>query len=164
MTVRRALLTGSFDPVTSGHEDLLLRASRLFDEVYAVILANTEKAGGAFSPTDRLALLEDTVSALPVDNVKALLWGGLTSDIARQVGARYLVRGARNASDFDYEYSLSLIMKRFDPALETVILPADPAKSMISSTYVRDLLKYGCPLGDAVPGAVREKMAELYRR
>ena len=61
------------------------------------------------------------------------------------------------------KYDLAGIMKRFDPAFETIILPTDPSLSMISSTYVRDLLKYGCELGDAVPEACREMMKELYK-
>jgi len=160
--MRNAIITGSFDPVTSGHTDLILRASCIFDNVYAVILANTEKAGGAFRPTDRLAMLEAAVAALPCTNAHAVLYGGLTSDIAKELGAKFIVRGARSAADFDYEANLSLIMKRFDPELETIVLPTSPALSAISSTYVRDLLKYGCDLGDAVPDVCREMMTALY--
>lgn len=162
--MKNALITGSFDPVTSGHIDLITRAANLFDHVYVVILANTEKAGGAFRPSDRLALLETAVHALPCRNVSALLYGGLTSDIARDLGAKFIVRGARSATDFDYEANLSLIMKRFDPELETIVLPTSPHLSAISSTYVRDLLKYGCDLGDAVPDSIRGSMREIYNR
>ena len=162
--MKTAIITGSFDPITSGHVDLILRSSKMFDRVYLVIVFNTEKSGGAFSPEDRLTLAKMAIDSLPVNNVEALLHSGLTSDIARDLGAKFIVRGARNASDFDYEYDLSLIMKRFDPELETVILPADPTKTMISSTYVRDLLKYGCELGDAVPEGCREEMVRLYKR
>jgi len=162
--MKTAIITGSFNPITSGHVDLILRSSKMFDRVYLVIVFNTEKSGGAFSPEDRLTLAKMAIDSLPVNNVEALLHSGLTSDIARDLGAKFIVRGARNASDFDYEYDLSLIMKRFDPELETVILPADPTKTMISSTYVRDLLKYGCELGDAVPEGCREEMVRLYKR
>ncbi|MBQ8370426.1 MAG: pantetheine-phosphate adenylyltransferase [Clostridia bacterium] len=158
----RAIITGSFDPVTSGHENLIRRASPLFEEVTVVILANTEKKSGLFDPADRLAMVQACIDATGLTNVKAILYGGLTSDAAHELGADYIIRGARNATDFDYEYNLSLIMKRFDPAFETIILPTDPTLSMISSTYVRDLLKYGCELGDAVPEACREMMRELY--
>ncbi len=161
--MRHAILTGSFDPVTAGHEDLILRAASLFDQVTVAILANTEKAGGAFSPGDRLHLMEMTLAALPCRNVTAVVYGGLTSDLAHETGARFIVRGARSAIDFDYEYELSLIMKRFDPDLETVILPAAPSLSMISSTYVRDLLRYDCDLAGAVPESCREEMLRLYR-
>jgi len=162
--MKTAIITGSFNPITSGHVDLILRSSKMFDRVYLVIVFNTEKSGGAFSPEDRLTLAKMAIDSLPVNNVEALLHSGLTSDIARDLGAKFIVRGARNASDFDYEYNLSLIMKRFDLELETVILPADPTKTMISSTYVRDLLKYGCELGDAVPEGCREEMVRLYKR
>ena len=162
--MKTAIITGSFDPITRGHEDLILRASKMFDKVYVVIVFNTEKSGGAFSPDDRLTIAKAAISALPVDNVEAVLHSGLTSDIARELGAKFIIRGARNASDFDYEYNLSLIMKRFDPTLETVILPAAPELTMISSTYVRDLLKYGCELGDAVPDGCRREIVELYKK
>ena len=130
--MKTAIITGSFDPITRGHEDLILRASKMFDKVYVVIVFNTEKSGGAFSPEDRLTIAKAAISALPVDNVEAVLHSGLTSDIARELGAKFIIRGARNASDFDYEYNLSLIMKRFDPTLETVILPAAPELTMIN--------------------------------
>lgn len=159
-----AIITGSFDPITAGHTDLILRAAKMFERVYVVIVFNTEKAGGAFSPEDRLTLAKLAIENMPVNNVEAVLHSGLTSDIAHELGAKVIVRGARNASDFDYEYNLSLIMKRFDPELETVILPASPAISMISSTYVRDLLKYGCELGNAVPEGCKEAMIQLYKR
>lgn len=162
--MRNAIITGSFDPVTSGHADLITRAARIFDKVYVVILANTEKADGAFHPNDRLKLVEAAIGSLHCDNVSAVLYGGLTSDIARQLEAKFIVRGARSSTDFDYEVNISLIMKRFDPELETIILPTSPETSAISSTYVRDLLKYGCDLGDAVPDACREMMREIYEK
>ena len=70
--MKNAIITGSFDPVTSGHTDLILRASQIFDNVYAVILANTEKAGGAFHPKDRLALLERAIADLPCRNASVI--------------------------------------------------------------------------------------------
>jgi len=100
---------------------------------------------------------------MPVENADAILFDGLTSDAAHEIGAKFIVRGARCASDFDYEYNLSLIMKRFDSEFETVILPTTPSLMEISSTYVRDLLKYGCDLGDAVPASCRDRMQEIYK-
>lgn len=161
-TMRNAIITGSFDPVTTGHTDLFLRAARLFDTVTVVILANTEKSTGVFCPADRLRLVQAAIGELPVSNLRAAVYGGLTSEIARDLGATFIVRGARCASDFDYEANLAQIMKRFDPELETVILPTDPTLSMISSTYVRDLLKYGCDLAGSVPPACLPLMEELY--
>ncbi len=162
--MRTAIITGSFDPITSGHADLITRAAKIFDKVYVVIVANTEKANGAFHPTDRLTFVQKTIEALPCDNVSAVLYGGLTVDIAHELGAKFIVRGARSATDFDYETHIALIMKRFDPELETIILPTSPETSAISSTYVRDLLKYNCELGDAVPDACRDLIKEIYNK
>ena len=160
--MRRAVITGSFDPVTAGHEDLIRRAAAMFDAVTVVVLANAEKPSGAFHPDDRLRFVEETVRELP--NADAVVFGGLTSEAMERIGAKYIVRGARSGSDFDYEYDLAQIMKRFDPEIETVILPSRPELSMISSTYVRELLKYGSPLGDAVPAACREDMLAVWKR
>ena len=163
MRKRTAIVTGSFDPVTSGHENLFRRAAEIFDEVYAVIVFNTEKKEGMFSPAERLQFLRKTIEGIKADNLHAALHIGLTSDAAHELNAEYIVRGARNSSDFDYEYDLSLIMKRFDKNLETIIIPTDPRLSMISSTYVRDLLKYGCDLDGAAPDSIKDIMISTYR-
>ena len=153
------MITGSFDPVTSGHLDLVRRSAAMFDEVWVVILANTEKKSGLFTPDERLELVQSAIAEVP--NARAMVYGGLTSDAAEQLGASVIVRGARSASDYDYEYTLSLIMKRFAPHIETIILPTAPEYAAISSTYVRDLLKFGCDLGDAVPDGCRARMLKL---
>ena len=85
-----------------------------------------------------------------------------SSDAAHMLGAEYIVRGVRNASDFDYEYGLSNIMKRFDPRLETVFLPSLPELSCVSATYVRELLKYGFSLEGSVPDCIAELVRDTY--
>ena len=147
--MKKAIISGSFDPITTGHVDLVRRASAIFDEVVVVVLSNAEKNCGVFTPDERLELCSAAVSA--IDGASAMLWEGLTSEAAHKVGADFIVRGARSATDFDYEYELSNIMKRFDGRFETVILPASPALSMISSTYARELIKYGCELAGTIP-------------
>lgn len=148
---RVALVTGSYDPITVGHMHLIRVAAGLFDTVYVAICANTEKPSGAFLPADRVTLAQDAVARAGLENVRVVLCPGLVSDTARACGAQYLVRGLRNGMDFAYEYDLAGIMKRFDPALETIFLPTDPTLACVSATYVRDLLKYDCPLDEAVP-------------
>lgn len=155
-----AVVAGSFDPVTSGHLDLITRAARLFDEVWVAISANAEKKN-LFPAEVRETLVRLAVGDLP--NVRVAQCDGLVSDFLREKNARILVRGARNTTDFDYEYDLAGIMRRFDPAFETVILPTDPALAAVSSTYVRELLRYGAPLGDAVPAAAAEAMLAAYK-
>ena len=157
-----ALITGSFDPITVGHMQLVESASRLFEQVYLLICANTEKNTGAFHPEDRAAIARKAVENY--SNVQVAICGGLVSDFAAQVEAKYLVRGLRSGVDFDYEYDLAGIMKRFDSTLETIFLPADPNLACVSATYVRDLLKYGCSLEGSVPVGCEEMIRTLYRK
>lgn len=165
---RIAMLTGSFDPVTAGHTDLIRRAAAMFDTVYVAIMSNGEKdsaGSGMFTYAERLEILAAACRDLAeegITNVIPEICEGLSSAYAAERGVRYIVRGARCASDFDYEYSLANIMKRFEPALETVILPADPALSCVSATYVRELFKYGCPIGDAMPESAAGKALAIF--
>jgi len=165
---RIAMITGSFDPVTCGHVDLMRRASAMFDEVCVAVMSNGEKdsaGSGMFTYAQRLAILEaacDSLRAEGITNVKAELCVGLSSDFAAERGIRYIVRGIRCAADFDYEYGLAGIMKRFDAGLETVFLPAAPEIACVSSTYVRELLKYGCAIGDAMPPEAAALAVKLY--
>lgn len=164
-----AMLSGSFDPVTSGHVNLMRRAARIFDVVYVAVMVNGKKSssgGGMFTDSERLRLLEEVCRELAeenIDNLIPALCDGLASDFAAAHGVRYIVRGARNASDFDYETSLAGIMKRFDPELETVVLPTEPSLSCISSTYVRELLRYCCPIGDAMPKSAAALAESFYQ-
>lgn len=163
--MKTAIITGSFDPITSGHEELARRAAAMFDKVYLVILANTEKHTGMFRAEDRLIFAKKVAESLTAEGageVDAVLYNGLTSDAAHMLNASFIVRGVRSASDFDYEYGLANIMKRFDPNLETIFLPASPALSCVSSTYVRELFKYGFPLDGSVPDCAAALMRETY--
>lgn len=154
---RSVMLPGSYDPVTLGHLDLILRSAEIFDTVHTVIFANTEKnahGSGMFTPSERLEMLSAVCSAATDKtgkDIRAHLYSGLACDFAKENGIRFILKGARGAVDFDYEAKLSEIMRRFDASLETIILPSKPELSAVSSTYCRDLIKYGCPLEGAIP-------------
>ena len=144
--MRSCIIPGSYDPVTSGHTSLFRTASELFDKVYVVIAANTEKKSGFFSPEERLQILTEAIDALKAEgftNIEPILHSGLITDCASELGAKYIVKGVRNANDFTYEYDLSQIMKRFDESVETIFLPSESSLACVSSTYVRELIKYG---------------------
>ena len=143
-----AVFPGSFDPVTIGHVDILERAAKLFDRVYICAMVNAEKRN-MFTPDERLALLRGSTAHIP--NVEAELWSGLLVDYAREKGAKYLVKGVRNGTDFDLEYSLSLINTSIEPELETVLLCADPAHLHISSTMAREMIRYKQDLTKCLP-------------
>lgn len=158
-TLKIAIVPGSFDPVTSGHLDVIQTAAALFDTVYAAVCVNGEKRG-LFTPEQRLVLLQAACAGLP--NVRADTCEGLMSDYMEAHDIRYLVKGVRSGTDFDYEYNLAQIMRTFNPSFETVILPAKQAYQHISSTYVRELIKYRSPLlTQAVPPPAAALIAQF---
>ncbi len=144
--MKNCIIPGSFDPVTAGHASLFETAAGIFDNVYPVILTNAEKKGGFFTPEERLELLNAAVLRLRergITNVFPKLYSGLTTAAARELDAKYIVKGVRNTTDFAYEYELAEISRRFDGTLETVFLPSRATLACVSSTYVRELIRYG---------------------
>ena len=142
--MRIAVFPGSFDPVTIGHQDIIARASKLFDRVYVSIVPNGTKTHPMFTDEQKLALMRASVEEFP--NVEAEL------DYALRKNAQFLVRGVRNSVDFDAEQQLSLIYRDVsDGALETVLLVAEPKFQHISSTMVREMIKYGQDLEKYMP-------------
>jgi len=125
--MRNCIIPGSFDPVTAGHVSLFETAAKIFDNVYPVILVNTEKRGGMFTSDERFEILKaavDSIKLRGITNVEAKLYSGLTTDAAREFNCSFIVKGVRNTTDFAYENDLSHITLRFDPEIETVLLPS----------------------------------------
>lgn len=142
-----AIVSGSFDPITVGHLDVITRASRLFDRVVVAVSANTAKSNMLDDET-RLNAVRASVESL--DNVEAELCEGLLAEFCLRYDDPVLVRGVRTGSDFDYERSLYVINKSLDVP-ETVILPCASGLAHISSTYAREMIKYGRSLEGIVP-------------
>ncbi len=136
---------GSFDPITIGHVDLVRRALPLFDEVVVAVGVNDQKKT-LFSLDQRLAWLRKVFAEEP--QVRVDHFENLTVDYCNRIGARYLLRGLRNASDFDYEKTISQLNHIIGHGMETLFLISRPAYSHISSTIVREIIKGG---GDAAP-------------
>ena len=156
ISMKIAVFPGSFDPVTLGHIDILHRAAAIFDKVYICAMANGEKKSGMFTAEERLEMLRGSVTDLP--NVEADIWNGLLTDYAKQKDAKYLVKGVRNGSDFDSEYSLALINRGLDGELETVLLCAAPQYMHFSSTMAREMIKYHQDLKKYVPAYAADYM------
>lgn len=138
-----AVFPGSFDPITTGHLDIVQRARPLFDKVVVAIGVNDQKKT-LYSLDQRREWLEKVFAGekdIVVDH-----FSGLTADYCRKIGARYLIRGLRSAADFDYEKTISQVNSTIGDQLETVFLISRPEYSHISSTIVREILKGG---GDA---------------
>ena len=145
--MRTAIISGSFDPITVGHLDIIVRASKLFDKVVIAISPNSEKKG--FLPFDvQFSSVEASVKEL--DNVSVVKCVGLLAEFCKNYENPVIVRGARTGTDFDYERSLYVINKGLGE-IETVVLPAESGMDHISSTYVRELIKYRKSIDEVVP-------------
>ena len=140
---RVAVFAGSFDPFTVGHLDLVKRAATMFDSLYVVVAQNASKKNMLDAET-RKAMVEEAVSGIP--NVSVAVHDGLTVDFMKSVGARYLVRGIRNASDLDMEQAVAWNNKVIygSDDIETVFLMSAQEHLAVSSSVVRELLKCGC--------------------
>ncbi|MEJ6400764.1 pantetheine-phosphate adenylyltransferase [Nicoliella lavandulae] len=146
-----ALFPGSFDPITNGHLDIIKRASAMFDKVVVVVGINNQKRGW-LSIEDRVTLIKTAVELLP--NVSVMATDGLIVDLASQLNATVLIRGVRNAMDFDAEKSLATFNRQLNSNVETVLLPTLPEFESLSSTRVRELYKFNIPLAPYVPQSV----------
>ena len=150
--MRTAICSGSFDPITLGHLDIIRRAAVCFDRVCVCVSPNAEKKNQMFTPEEKLLLVRTAVADLP--NVEAELWPGLLADFAVDHGATAIVRGIRNGSDFDVEYQLALINQDIHPGLETMLLPASAAYQHFSSSMAREMIRYGQPLEAYLPASI----------
>ena len=152
------LFTGSFDPMTNGHMDLIERASKLFDKLYVGIFYNPHKMG--FLPIEsRKKTVEKAVGHLKNVEVMAS-HDELVVDVARKLGVQVLVRGLRNATDLQYEASFDYYNHQLASELETIYLHSRLEHIHISSSAVRELLKFGQDISGYVPNTVLEELED----
>lgn len=145
---RIALFPGSFDPFTKGHEDIVLRGLRLFDEVVIGIGRNAHKS--RYFPLEQMIKsIEEAFVQYPA--VRVISYDGLTANVAREIGATFLLRGLRNTTDFEYENGISQVNRYIYEEVETVFLITSPHLAPISSSIIRDLHRYGQHVDEFLP-------------
>ena len=160
---RIAVVPGSFDPLTVGHEDVVRRALRLCDEVIvAVGHRATQVKRGLFPVAERLALIREVFAGEP--RVRAEAFDGLLVDFVREQRATVIVRGLRGVADFEYEFQMALTNRSLDPQVETLFLAADPATSFVSASLVREIAGLGGDVSRFVSGPVLEKLSVVSRQ
>lgn len=148
-----ALFTGTFDPPSLGHWEVIQRAAELFDQLYIGVALGNIKAPLGLSLSDRVDLLKALTSGLK--NVEVVEMPGLAVDCASKCQANYLVRGMRNASDFDFEDQMAAFNRQMT-GVETVVFIASPQYSHISSTLIREIAGQGRRLKGFVPATIEE--------
>jgi len=148
---RIALFPGTFDPFTIGHESLVRRGLALMDEIIIAIGINEAKKS-YFTLEKRIGMIRDFYSEEP--RVKVESYDSLTISFAQEVGARYILRGIRSVIDFEYEKTIA-DMNRTISGIETFVLFTEPALTHISSTHVRELLRYGHDVSHFIPRGMK---------
>ncbi|AIZ64319.1 phosphopantetheine adenylyltransferase [Hymenobacter sp. DG25B] len=146
--MRIALFPGSFDPFTNGHLDVVRRGTSLFDKIIIAIGNNSSKS--RYLPVEQMAAMISEVFA-DEPQVEVQAYKGLTADFARETGARFLLRGLRNTTDFEYENTIAQANRHVNPQLETVFLITSPPLAAISSTIIREIHRFGGNVDDFVP-------------
>lgn len=149
--MRRAVLPGSFDPITNGHYDIIKRALPLFDEIIIAIGVNADKKY-MFSLEERKVFIEKTFAGEP--KIKVETYQGLTTDFCHQKQAQFILRGLRNPADFEFEKAIAHT-NRFLTKIETVFLLTAASTSFISSSIVRDVIRNHGDYTKLVPAPVR---------
>lgn len=152
-----AIYPGSFDPVTSGHFDIITRAAGLFDTVIVLVAANSSKSP-LFTAGERVQMLQETCAALPSVRVDTLE-GRLLVDYATAQGAQVIVKGLRAVSDFEYEFQMALLNRHLQPVVETVFLMTSAEHSYLSSSIVKEIAKLGGDIRGLVPDAAASHLA-----
>ena len=153
----RAVYPGTFDPITNGHEDLIQRASRIFDEVI-VGVAHSQAKRPFFSLDERVALARDVLA--PYRNVKVLGFTGLLSEFVKQQQAGLILRGLRAVSDFEYEFQLAGMNRKLAPGVETLFLTPSDKYLFLSATIVREIAVLGGDISSFVHPVTAERMKE----
>ena len=152
---RLALFPGSFDPLTNGHVDIVLRCAHLFERVLIAVLVNPEKRP-LFTPEERVDIIRQVFREYP--NVEVDTFGGLLVDYARSRRASAIVRGLRAVSDFEYEFQMALMNRHLEPTLETVFMMPAEQYTYLSSRLIKEVFGLGGDVRGLVPPVVEEWM------
>ncbi|MCC7185498.1 MAG: pantetheine-phosphate adenylyltransferase [Acidobacteria bacterium] len=161
---RIALFPGSFDPITTGHVDIVRRATRVFDRVVVTVMVNPAKAG-LFPLDQRLDLIREACAGVTGGGqVEVDSFSGLLVDYAQRIGAVAIVRGLRNATDFNYEQPMIVMNAHLAPAIDTVCLLASPTHAHISSRLVKEVAALGGTITGMVPPLVEAALLARIRK
>ena len=154
---KTAVYPGSFDPVTNGHLDVIRRAAALVDELVIGVLINNAKIP-LFSAEERVNMIEEVTRDMP--NVRVETFSGLSVDFVRMCGARFIVRGLRAVTDFEYELQMAQTNRTMDHDIDTIFFTTSLNYAYISSTIVKEVAWYGGDISEFVPESVARRIRQ----
>jgi len=156
--MKRAVIPGTFDPITEGHSDIIRRASQIFDEIIVAVAESPTKGGKGplFTQDERVELAQASLADL--DNVEVRPFDNLLVDFAKEVGAHVVVKGLRAVTDFEYEFQMTAMNYTLDSSIETVFIMSPPQYMYLSSSVVREIAALGGDYSNFVSPAVSEAL------
>ncbi len=154
-----AIYPGTFDPITHGHTDLVVRAARLFDKV-VVAVAKSSAKGPMFALEERIELAQRVIDERGLENVEVMGFSTLLADFVRSQGAGILLRGLRAVSDFEYEFQLASMNRHLNAEMETLFLTPSEQYSFISASLVKEIAKLGGDVGEFVHPHVHHRLKQ----
>ena len=157
---RLALFPASFDPITNGHLDLIQRSRTIFDEVVLGLARNVSKTA-AFSTDERLEILTEVTKDM--QDVSVQVFDGLVVHYAQQIGATAIIRGLRAIADFEYEFEMALMNKHLAPDVEIVFFMTSQQYLYVSSSRLKELVRFGASIDDFVPRVVADALERKLR-
>ena len=161
--VSKAVYPGTFDPMTLGHFDLILRASKLYDSLVVAVAATSKKQGALFNAEDRLDMIREDVVRAGLANVEVKTLDCLLVEFCRREGARVVIRGVRVYSDFEYEFQMALTNRRMAPEIETLFMMPSESLAYVTASTVREIASYGGDTAPFVTAAVQERLSRMAR-
>ena len=156
-----AIYPGSFDPITNGHLDIIIRSSKLFDKLIIGVYDNPGKSV-LFTTKERAGMVEKAITNLP--NVEVRVFSGLTVNFAQEVKAQTIVRGLRMSADFEREFDLAMMNKKLSPEIELICLMSDLKYQFLSSSLLKEAARLGGDIDDLVPKHVAEVLLEKFKK
>jgi pantetheine-phosphate adenylyltransferase len=157
--VTTVLYPGSFDPIHNGHLEIIEVASKLFDEVVVAAVRNPQKGEALFTLAERQAMIAESTSSL--GNVRITMFASLVVDLARDVGADFIVKGLRVVSDFESEL-MQAQMNLAVSGVDTLFIPSGSTHSFVASKFIREIARFGGDVSSMVPEAVSKRLREKY--
>jgi len=159
MARETAVYPGTFDPLTLGHQDLILRSSKVFGNVVVAVAATSSKAGTMFGLEERMAMVREAVAEAGIERVTVEPLDGLLVEWCERRGIGLVVRGLRAYSDFEYEFQMALTNRQLSPQIETLFLMPNEEHSYITASMVREVARFGGRVDDFVPPTVARHIA-----